>query len=213
MTKDEFIDLVLLNVNGGVFPTGRSAVQRDEVRVMMPIALDTSRTIAHRMDIRERLQTGDMDIRSVAGPFKVTLRKQLQGPITARYIDLGNLTGFVHSNPVTVFPAGGQIPFTMTSREMAGHIASYSGTVFYLLNTGTTTRAIALNMDPTVTEVDVEQVLDIADMGGDEELPLPGEALTQALEFCRAWFMAQRGQPQDMNANNADQKTLADGTT
>jgi len=70
-----------------------------------------------------------------------------------------------------------------------------------------------VNIDPTVTEVDVEQVLDIAAMDGSQELPLPGEAITQALEFCRAWFLGQRGQPQDMNNNNADQKTLDDGTS
>jgi len=213
MTKDNFIELVLLNVNGGVLPTGRSAVQRDEVEVMIPVALDTSRTIAHRMDIRERIQTGDMDIRSVALPFKVTLRKQLQGAMTGRYVDLGNLTGFVHSNGVSIFPAGGNIPFVMASREMAGHIAGFGSTVFYLVNTGTTTEAKAVNIDPTVTEVDVEQVLDIAAMDGSQELPLPGEAITQALEFCRAWFLGQRGQPQDMNNNNADQKTLDDGTS
>jgi len=200
MTKEVFVETVILRVNGGNL-SDESSTQRVDVEAYLPAAVNYAVTAGRNTNLQIE---GNRDYPSLFyGSFSNLSIDRSQTPPTVTlpkgYMPLAGNEGirFVHDNCGNYYA-----PLMDADRRT---IKSYSKQLtdqLYFYPLGKKLELWGLN--PLAEDLSGEIIIDVEELAPTDELPIQAGFETMALDICYQWITGQRQYPADKKNNNAD---------
>jgi len=213
MKVGEAIDLILLAVTGGRL-TQENSVQRAEIRVLLPAAIDKFLTLEMRLRRQEARQDAMDGFASLwddgtffgiytLTPAQDTTKGMWCVTLPGKLAQIPGQRSLGLVVPVK-YPTK---PFVQAKHPaaLAGAEGILGSQVFCWPETiGDASKIWLYNYSGFDCDLEVWALLNSVDLGDDAELPVPGNIVPDALDWLKKWFMEQRGTVADNDKDDSD---------
>lgn len=201
MTKGEFVDLVLIRLNGGVMPSD-SHLQRVDIQAYLPAAINYALTAGRNTAIS---QEGNRDLPSMFYGTFSNLSIDRTGSVAFVTLPKGYVPLYGNEGVRSVFDNCGNYyaPLMDADRRTIKYYKDkLIGQGFYYPIGKTKLEVYPTN--ELVTSLNGEYIVRAEDLADSDDLPLAADTATMALGVCVEWFNDQRQRPAQLLNNGVD---------
>lgn len=204
ITKGEAIELVLLRVTGGEL-NDESSVQRNDIRVYLPAAINFAMTESYRVNIQVE---GNRDISSVFWAYFNDLTITVDATRhNWKYVTLPKGVMPLPRNQgirnVEDGEGGNFKPLSDNGLKTIKHtLKIFTGAKYFRLDGK---KLYLFGMNPNMNNLPgVSMIVDVDDLADTDILPLPAGVEGKALDICFQWVSGQREVPEDIKTDKRD---------